>query len=192
MQTNWFAATVLAGSLVFAPLLLGSAQAGSVPDLKSAVGATPGVLTLVHSGGGGGGGAGHGGGGGGGWGGGSGGHWGGGMAGGRVGGMGGGRWAGAAVIGAVAAMLDAVPTGVLGLPAGATTEASIITSTTLASTTDISSTTATSTTVASTIALSSSTAAGRTFRGGESSTLLAGGGARAAGFGPAPRIAVLN
>jgi hypothetical protein len=94
MQTNWFAATVLAGSLVFAPLLLGSAQAGSVPDLKSAAGATPGVLTLVHSGGGGGGGAGHGGGGGGGWGGGSGGHWGGGMAGGRVGGMGGGRWAG--------------------------------------------------------------------------------------------------
>src|SRR6516165_8499832 len=56
--------TALAGSLLLAPLTLGTTQAGSAPDLKSALSAShDGLITLVRGGGGGGGG-GHGGGGG--------------------------------------------------------------------------------------------------------------------------------
>ena len=62
MRTGITAVTALAGSLLLAPLMLGSSQAGSAPDLKNAVSAIhDGALTLVHGGGGGGG---HGGGGG--------------------------------------------------------------------------------------------------------------------------------
>src|SRR6476661_4727061 len=71
MRTSVATVTAFAGSLLFAPLMLGLAQAGSAPDLKDAVIAThDGAVMLVHGGGGGGGGGGgfaggHGGGGGG-------------------------------------------------------------------------------------------------------------------------------
>ena len=59
------AVTALAGSLLLAPLMLGPIQAGSAPDLKSALSAShDGVITLVRGGGGHGGGGGWGGGGG--------------------------------------------------------------------------------------------------------------------------------
>ena len=71
MRTSVATVTAFAGSLLFAPLMLGLAQAGSAPDLKDAVIAThDGAVVLVHGGGGHGGGGGgfaggHGGGGGG-------------------------------------------------------------------------------------------------------------------------------
>jgi hypothetical protein len=55
MQTSLAAVTALAGSLLFAPLMLGPAQAGSAPDLKNAVNALrDSNITLVGHGGGGG------------------------------------------------------------------------------------------------------------------------------------------
>jgi hypothetical protein len=65
MRTSIAAVTALAGSLLLAPLMLGTSQAGSAPDFKNAMSAIhDGGLTLVRGGGGGGGfGGGHGGGG---------------------------------------------------------------------------------------------------------------------------------
>jgi len=70
MRTTIAAAvTALAGSLLLAPLTLGPTQAGSAPELKSALSAShDGIITLVRGGGGGGGHGGGGGGHGGGWG----------------------------------------------------------------------------------------------------------------------------
>jgi hypothetical protein len=62
MRTTVVAVTALAGSLLLAPLMLGPTQAGSAPDLNSALSAShDGVITLVRGGGGGGvgGGGGH-------------------------------------------------------------------------------------------------------------------------------------
>ena len=72
MRTTIAAAvTALTGSLLLAPLTLGPTQAGSAPELKSALSAShDGIITLVRGGGGGGGHGGGGGGHGGGWGGG--------------------------------------------------------------------------------------------------------------------------
>src|SRR5262249_10476336 len=85
MQTTKTAIITLPGGLLLAALMLGPSQAGSLPDLKSAVNAShDGIVSLVRGGGGGGGG--HGGGG---WGGPMGGGWGGHMGGGWGGHMGG-------------------------------------------------------------------------------------------------------
>jgi hypothetical protein len=68
MRAKLLTGTALAGSLLLTTLVWGSAQAGSAPDLKNAVGSIhDSAIVLVHGGGGGGGGGGgHGGGGGGG------------------------------------------------------------------------------------------------------------------------------
>ena len=55
MQTTKTAIVTLAGGLLLAPLMLGPSQAGSLPDLKSAVNAShDGIVSLVRGGGGGG------------------------------------------------------------------------------------------------------------------------------------------